>query len=178
MIVGSLLCWGFVGFLPRGSLFSVSHLILFLCYSKRSSSVDNTNVSKMIRIQSNTSLLPCIPQIPEQSASTVKHRPSDRCSELTTKHLVSTLQSFELGASLVELWSLLDTPVSEQKPFMETAISIAYKEEQMQTEGSLSLATLQEVRLPTDFAMKGGLLLECPLRRFYLKPITSNTQSS
>lgn len=111
-------------------------------------------------------------------SSVVKHRPSDRCFELTTKHLVSILQSFELGASLVELWSLLDTPVSEQQPFMETAITIAYKEEQMQTEGSLSLATLQEVRLPTDFSIghfilvKDELLPERPFGRFYLKPIT------
>jgi hypothetical protein len=146
--------------------------------------VDNTHVSKLIRIQSTTSLYPYTSQIPGQSASVVKHGSSDRSSGLTTKHLVSILQSFELGASLVELWSLLDTPVSEQKPFMETAISIAYKEEQMQTEGSLSLATLQEVRLPTDlpialfFLVKGELLLECPLGRFYLKPITSNTQLS
>lgn len=55
------------------------------------------------------------------------------------------MQGSELGAFLVELWSLLDTPPEEQEPFMEIALSIAMKEEDINREGALSLATLEKV---------------------------------
>lgn len=55
---------GLIGYIALGLLCSsVTHMILFLCHSNCSSVVDKPNVSKLIRVQSTTSLYPYISQI-------------------------------------------------------------------------------------------------------------------
>lgn len=51
----------------------------------------------------------------------------------------------EIGASMLELWSLMDTPVHDQQMFAHITCNIAAEENEITTPGCLSLETLEQV---------------------------------
>lgn len=50
--------------------------------------------------------------------------------------------------SMLELWTLMDTPVEEQQCFREVASNIAASEDEITEPNSLSLQFLKNVRFP------------------------------
>eukprot|EP00250_Pteridium_aquilinum_P015622 c22678_g1_i2 orf=419-1870(+) len=90
------------------------------------------------------------PTLDESSDSQAKS-----ISNETINRLGSTIQSLreekrrrmqkiqDLGASLLELWNLMDTPVEEQQEFQHVTCNIAAAEHEVFTEGALSLSVIE-----------------------------------
>ncbi|GBG75995.1 hypothetical protein CBR_g21236 [Chara braunii] len=68
----------------------------------------------------------------------------------------------ELGATMVELWSLLDIPECEQQPFMSIAMNIAMNETEMVHPGAVSVDVLKAAELEVQRleAVKQGKMKE------------------
>ncbi|MCO5572011.1 hypothetical protein L7F22_025762 [Adiantum nelumboides] len=56
----------------------------------------------------------------------------------------------DLGASLLELWNLLDTPLAEQHPFQHVACNIAAAEHEFVAAGALSLHVIEQARAEVE----------------------------
>ncbi len=61
----------------------------------------------------------------------------------------SQLQDF--GASLLEFWNLMDTPVEEQQLFQHVTCHIASTEDEVSTPGILSMETIAQVLIPDSY---------------------------
>jgi hypothetical protein len=57
----------------------------------------------------------------------------------------SNLQAKELGTKMLELWSLMGTPVEEQRVFQHVTCLIPASEEEIVGPSSLSVETIEEV---------------------------------
>lgn len=53
----------------------------------------------------------------------------------------------ELGASMLELWALMDTPLEDQKRFEHVTCNIAATEDEVVTPGALARDIIEQVLL-------------------------------
>lgn len=56
------------------------------------------------------------------------------------------MQLQELGASMLELWALMDTPLEDQKRFEHVTCNIAATEDEVVTPGALARDIIEQVQ--------------------------------
>lgn len=66
---------------------------------------------------------------------------------------VSRTQIKELGTSMMELWSLMETPVEERQIFQHVTCLISASEDEISGPSSLSVETIEEVCYISKFSL-------------------------